>query len=127
MKPRRYEWNLPGRDFRVEREDIVSALAGTIAIIGKPLFGDYLFPGLRAILLYPVPSNVLLCDDGLGGGADRGFRAYQARQGPGHRGDAGRNDLARLVLLRRRVGLPEPESQSRRQSWANDSSCGRDC
>jgi hypothetical protein len=28
MKPRRYEWNLPHRDFRFEREDVISAVAG---------------------------------------------------------------------------------------------------
>ncbi|WP_087019972.1 DUF3360 family protein [Thaumasiovibrio subtropicus] len=33
MKPRRWGLNLPGRDFRFELEDLVPALAGTIAII----------------------------------------------------------------------------------------------
>lgn len=33
MKPKRFRLNLPGRDFRIEWEDLVPAIAGTIGII----------------------------------------------------------------------------------------------
>nr|WP_234418503.1 DUF3360 family protein [Dongshaea marina] len=72
MKPRRWRLNLPGRDFRIEWEDLVPAIAGTIGITvmfsaimssyaaSYGLSDDFVIENVRAEMLVSASLFVIL-------------------------------------------------------------------